>query len=108
MYNHNANGLWYEALNDTPGRDGPPIGPPPADVRRYFRDWMDRDGHPFQPFWGNVRSWWKVRLLPNVLFVHFANLKRDMPEGMRRIAAFLGVGVDEGRWEETVEYCSFG
>ena len=32
MYNHhaNANDIWYEALNDTPGRVGPPIEPPPA------------------------------------------------------------------------------
>ena len=34
MYNHhaNANALWYEALNDTPGRVGAPIEPPPASV----------------------------------------------------------------------------
>ena len=39
MYNHhaNANELWYELLNDTPGRIGPPIGPPPASTRDYFR-----------------------------------------------------------------------
>jgi hypothetical protein len=32
MHNHhaNANQFWYEALNDTPGRVGPPIEPPPA------------------------------------------------------------------------------
>ena len=31
MYNHhaNANQFWYDALNDTPGRVGPPIEPPP-------------------------------------------------------------------------------
>ncbi len=31
MYNHraNANQSWYEALNKTPGRVGPPIEPPP-------------------------------------------------------------------------------
>ena len=109
MYNHhaNANGLWYEALNDTPGRVGPPIEQPPGDVRQYFRDWMDNDGHPFWPFWGNVRTWWQIRDFPNVLFVHFANLKRDMPEEMRRIAEFLDVSVDEGNWEEILEYCSF-
>ena len=30
MHNHhaNANELWYQALNDTPGRVGPPIGRP--------------------------------------------------------------------------------
>jgi aryl sulfotransferase len=109
MYNHhaNANQLWYELLNDTPGRVGPPIEPPPADIKQYFRDWMDRDGHPFWPFWENVRTWWEFRDLPNVLFVHFANLKADMPGQMRRIAEFLDVPIDETRWEETLEYCSF-
>ena len=29
------------ALNETPGRVGPPIEPPPADVRQYWRDWLD-------------------------------------------------------------------
>ena len=35
MYNHhaNANELWYQALNDTPGRVGPPIETPPDDVQ---------------------------------------------------------------------------
>ncbi len=110
MYNHhaNANHLWYEALNDTPGRVGPPIEPPPPDIRQYFREWLERDGHPFWPFWENVRSWWEFRDLPNVLFVHFADLKRDMPKEMRRVAGFLAVPVDEARWGETLEYCSFG
>jgi aryl sulfotransferase len=39
--------------------------------------------------------------------VHFANLKRDMPGQMRRIAEFLEVSVDETRWETILEYCSF-
>jgi aryl sulfotransferase len=70
----------------------------PGDIRQYFRDWMDRDGHPFWPPWENVRTWWEFRHLPNVLFVHFANLKRDMPREMRRIAEFLDVPIDETHW----------
>lgn len=109
MYNHhaNANHTWYEALNDTPGRVGPPIEPPPADIRQYWRDWMDRDGHPFWPFWENIRTWWQIRELPNVLFVHFNNLKRDTPGEMRRIARFLDIPIDETRWADILEYCSF-
>ena len=109
MYNHhaNANATWYAALNDTPGRVGPPIEPPPADVRQYWRDWMERDGHPFWPFWDNVRSWWAIRDLPNVRFIHFANLKRDMTGEMRGIAEFLEIPVDPARWDRIVEYCSF-
>jgi aryl sulfotransferase len=109
MYSHhvNANQLWYDALNDTPGRVGPPIERPPADVRQYWRDWMDRDGYPFWPFWENVRTWWQLRGLPNLLFVHFNELKRDMPGEMRRIARFLDIPIDESRWGDILEYCSF-
>jgi aryl sulfotransferase len=109
LYNHhvNANAVWYSALNDTPGRVGPPIDPPPQDIRQYWRDWMDRDGFPFWPFWENVRSWWAIRELPNVLFVHFESLKRDMAREMRRVAAFLDIAVDESRWKNILEYCSF-
>jgi len=109
LYNHhaNANSAWYAALNDTPGRIGAPIEPPPADIRQYWRDWLDRDGHPFWPFWAHVRSWWAIRHLPNVMLLHFADLKRDMPGQMRRIAAFLDIDIDEARWPAIVEYCSF-
>ena len=109
MYNHhaNANGAFYQALNDTPGRVGPPIEPPPACVRRYFHDWLEKDGHPFWPFWENIRSWWEIRHLPNVLLLHFSALKADMPGELRRIADFLGITVDEDRWPAILEHCSF-
>jgi len=109
LYNHhaNANQLWYQALNDTPGLVGPPIGPPPESIRQYWGEWLERDGHPFWPFWESVSGWWALRGLPNLLFVHFADLKRDMPGQMRRMAAFLDIQVDESRWDDIVEYCSF-
>lgn len=109
LHNHhaNANQVWYEALNNTPGRVGPPIEPPPGDVRTYFRDWMARDGYPFWSFWENVRSWWEFRHLPNVLFMHFADLKRDLPGETRRLAAFLDIPIDELRWTQILELCSF-
>ncbi|NOT41388.1 MAG: sulfotransferase domain-containing protein [Alphaproteobacteria bacterium] len=109
LYNHhaNANALWYQALNDTPGRVGPPIEPPPADIKQYFHDWLARDGHPFWPFWDNVRSWWAIRDLPNLMFVHFADLKRDLPGEMRKMAKFLDIAVDEADWPKILDYCSF-
>lgn len=109
MYHHhvNANEHWYDALNNTPGRVGPPIEPPPGDVRQYWRDWMDRDGHPFWPYWENVRSWWQLRTLPNLLMLHFNDLKRDLPGQMRRIAAFLDIPVEDARWGDILNYCSF-
>jgi len=109
LYNHhsNANQTWYQALNDTPGLVGPPIEPPPDDVRQYWRDWFDRDGYPFWPFWENVRSWWAIRGLANVRCVHFNHLKHDMPGEIRKIAEFLEIPIQESSWEKILEHCSF-
>ena len=109
LYNHhaNANGLWYQALNDTPGRVGPPIEPPPADICLYFSEWLERDGFPFWSFWENISSWWAIRDLPNVKLVHFADLKRDMGGQMREIARFLGAEVAPDNWDEIELYSSF-
>jgi aryl sulfotransferase len=109
LYNHHAtaNAEWYKALNDTPGRVGPPIEPPPTSIRQYYHDWLEKDGHPFWPFWENVKSWWDIRHLSNVGLVHFAQLKADMPGQIRRLAAFLDIRIDESQWEAILEHCSF-
>ncbi|MEK0083546.1 sulfotransferase domain-containing protein [Benzoatithermus flavus] len=109
LYNHhaNANELWYRLLNDTPGRIGPPIGKPPASIRQYFLEWLEGDGYPFWSFWENIRSWWEIRGLPNLLLLHFAELKADLPGQIRRIAAFLEIPIDERRWPAILEHCSF-
>ena len=49
----------------------------------FTREWLDGDGYPFWPFFENVRSWWGVRDLPNVLTLHFALLKRDLAPSKR-------------------------
>ncbi len=109
LYNHhkNANDAWYGMLNDTPGLVGPPIERCTLDVVPYFRRWLERDGYPFWSIWENVRSWWAIRDLPNVMFVHFAELKKDLPGQMKRIAEFLDVSIEESRWPTLTEHCSF-
>ena len=109
MYNHHAsaNDTWYDALNNTPGRVGPPIEKPPSSITQYYHDWLDDDGHPFWPFWENVRTWWEIRNLPNVHFIHFADLKKDMAGEIRRVAEFLGIVVDEDVWESILLHCGF-
>jgi aryl sulfotransferase len=109
MYNHHCNmGPDIIALlNDTPNLVGPRFEPPRESIVPYFRSWLENDGAPFWSFWESVRSWWSVRHLPNVLLVHFADLKADLPGEMRRIARFLEFDVKEQRWPTLVEHCSF-
>ena len=109
LYNHHAMGneAMYDALNNSPGRVGPPLEPPSPDIREYWHEWLDRDGFPYWSLWDNVRSWWSIRHLPNVLMVHFDVLKKNMPAEMRRIAKFLDIPIDESKWDMIVEHCTF-
>lgn len=109
LYNHhaNANDLWYGALNDTPGRVGPPMEKPVDDIRQYFQEWFADDGYPWWPYWENIRGWWEIRHLPNVLFLHFADMKADLARAMRQVADFLDIAVDEAKWPRMLEFCSF-
>jgi aryl sulfotransferase len=109
LYNHhsNANQGFYDALNNTPGLVGPPIETPPEDIRQYWLDWFEQDGFPFWSFWETLRTWWSIKDLQNVYFVHFADLKKDMPSEIRRIADFLGIPINESSWSSILEYCSF-
>jgi aryl sulfotransferase len=109
FYNHhvNANDAWYQALNDTPGRVGPPIERPSGDIVQYFNEWLEQDGYPIWSFWENIRTWWEIRDLPNVQLIHFEALKQNMPGEIRRIAKFLNIEIDESRWDSILRHCSF-
>ncbi|PHS22524.1 MAG: sulfotransferase, partial [Robiginitomaculum sp.] len=96
-YNHHSNFLpdMYERMAEVcpPGMER--FAPITRDVVDFFHEWRARDGWPIWPFWGNIASWWAVRDLPNVMLLHFNDLKADMPGQMRKIADFLDIPIDE-------------
>jgi len=109
LHNHHitANDAWYDVLNKTPGLVGPPISEPIEDKREYFRQWFEKDGYPFWSFWENISSWWAIRHLPNVMLVHFNDLKTDLEGEIRRIASFLEIEIDETKIDDILVHCSF-
>ena len=110
MYNHHAGFTEeaYKMLNGIPGRIGPPLEPPKGDIVQYFHEWLDNGGEWIlgMSFWQHVQDWWNAQDLPNVMLVHFNNLKADMPAEIRRIARFLEVDIDEAKWPAILEHCS--
>lgn len=42
-------------------------------------------------YFGYLEAWWAVRHEPNVLLLHFSDLKADLPGQVKRIADFLGI-----------------
>lgn len=109
MHNHAVNFVpeFYDMLNSVPGRVGPPLQPCETDILAFFRRWMDEDGAPFWSLWENVRSWWEARHLPNMLFLHFADMKRDLPATIKRIADFLDIDLDDESFAKVLRYSSF-
>lgn len=111
-YNHQA-GFTDEALagfNDLPGRVGPRITRPTCDVRDYYLHFLEFDDFPgfeFGGLWEHTQGWWNLRGLPNVLLVHFNNLKANMEREIRRIARFLEIDVERSSWPKILEHCSF-
>ena len=110
MHNHHANMMpsTLDGFNTMPGRVGPPLGPLTDDVLTYWRVWMERDGHPWWPFWHHIRSWWAVREHPNVMLLHFNDLLSDLSGCVARLAAFLDIPASEELVAATVHRCSFG
>ena len=109
MYNHhaNANEEFYKLLNETPGLVGPPMPRCTQPVLEYFREWLEKDGYPWWSLWENIRTWWEIRELPNVMLIHFQNLRNDLSSEMREISDFLDIQIDESRWDTLVEHCTF-
>ena len=54
-----------------------------------------------------LASWWPLRNEPNVMLVHYNDLKRDAEGSIRRIAAFLEFDVPESSWPAILAYTSF-
>jgi hypothetical protein len=54
-----------------------------------------------------LRSWWPLRHAPNVLFMHFTDMKRDHEGSLRKIADFIDVKPTEQQWGAISEYTSF-
>ena len=52
-------------------------------------------------------TFWDMRERPNVVLVHYADLRRDLEGEMRRLAHRLDIDVDEDRWPELVAAATF-
>jgi aryl sulfotransferase len=102
----------YEMLD----RAAPELGPYPrcpVDPRAFWRRWFTRgvmpgarDGYPDLSYFELELSYWQARRAPNLLLVHYNDLKADLAGEMRRVAAFLSIEPTE-RWPSLVEAATF-
>ncbi len=92
---------------------GGALPPPPHDVHVFWRNWITRgwfdwesEGYPFGCNLHHTQTWWNYRHLPNILFVHYNDLKSDLTAEIRRVADFLAISVTDDALPPVLEAVS--
>jgi len=84
---------------------------PPSTPREFFDFWMGAEdaggGMMSDGFFGIERSFWSERDRPNLLMVHYNDLKADLSGEMGRIADFLEIETPRDLWPRLVEAATF-
>ncbi|MGH9888495.1 MAG: sulfotransferase domain-containing protein [bacterium] len=92
-----------DALNVRALADGvPPMPPWDGDHHGFFAGWTAEGAH-----LSHVASFWERRRKPNLLLVHYNDLKGDLTGETRRIARFLETPVPEAKLPAVVQRCTF-
>ncbi|CAH0395136.1 unnamed protein product [Bemisia tabaci] len=61
----------------------------------------------FSPFWEHVLEFWAQRNNPDVLFLRYEDMKKDLPSVIRKTAAFLGKSFSEEEVSRLAQHLSF-
>jgi aryl sulfotransferase len=104
----------YQAMNDPASLVGEPFPRCPDDIKELWNGWISRgwfpwekEGYPYFSASHHAQTWWNYRHLPNMLFVHFADLLAQPAEEIQRVADFLEIPVSLESLERIVEAVSF-
>ena len=76
------------------------------DFPSFYSEVIDRQGMQAR-FFAFLASWWSLREAANVLFVHYADMKRDHEGAIRKIAKFLRIEPTADQWPAILSYTSF-
>jgi len=76
------------------------------DFGTFYREVIDPRGMQGM-FFGFIAGWWPLRHEPNVLLMHFADMKKDLQGSTRKVAAFLGIEPTAAQWATINAYASF-
>lgn len=116
LWNHYTNYTdeAFAQFNEIPGRVGAELPRPPAEMSALWKRWCTRGWFDWEtdgwPFWSHLtvtQTWWDHREQPNILMLHYADMKGDIAAAVRRIAEFIGVELTEARLCDVVKAVAF-
>jgi aryl sulfotransferase len=84
------------------------------DIRDIWKLWITRslfsweqDGYPYWSHFYHLNSWWQFKHLDNILFIHYADMLKDLDGQMRRVSEWLDIPVNEDIWSSLVDSATF-
>ena len=105
---------FLDIIANYPDRVGEPFPPSNGDIHQFINEWINRgwfewegDGYPYWSQLHTVKTWWDYRHLPNILFVHYADLLKDRAGQIQRIADYLNIKVTPQYLKQITEQSSF-
>jgi aryl sulfotransferase len=102
----------FDAIGMADETIGRPFPRAPRTPREFFRYWMTGEGGSAETtradsYFDIECSFWRERARPNLLLVHYNDLKANLSNEMKRIADFLDIETPDALWPELVEAASF-
>ena len=79
----------------------------PGEMQLFFDQWLDTNGYGCCDLLDIMKSWWELRNEPNVLLLHYRQLKEDFRGEVARLAEFFSIDPASLRMDAIVEHCSF-
>ena len=106
--------LFFEVANNPDTLVGEPLPRCPEDIKDYWKQWISKgwfdwehDGYPHWSASHHAQTWWDYRHLPNLLFVHFADLLAEPAGEIQRVADFLDIEITAENLDRVVDAVSF-
>ncbi len=102
----------FDEIGNSDETIGRPYPRAPADPRGFFLEWLGREGGDGATasaarFFETECSYWAERNRPNLLLVHYNDLKADLEGEMRRVSQYLDIAVPEALWPALVTAATF-
>uniref|UniRef100_A0A1L8E4R0 Putative sulfotransferase n=1 Tax=Nyssomyia neivai TaxID=330878 RepID=A0A1L8E4R0_9DIPT len=68
--------------------------------------YFERNLAPWMPYWSHIREGWEHRNNPNVLFMFYEDMNRDLAATIRRVSDFLGKSYTDAQIKRLQKYLS--
>ncbi len=114
LANHYGNytDLAYAAMaHNNPGLPFPRFE---EDIKVLWKNWISRGWFEWEsegyPFWSNLhhtQSYWDFKHLPNFMFLHYNDMRADLPGTIQRIASFIEHPLSSEKLKEVVAATEF-